>query len=65
MDDPDIKVQLERLEAARRDKALIARVPRVVAAGFGAIPLGERDGALEVAVAELSETGVVSLNAVG
>lgn len=52
MDDPEIKEQLARLEVARRDKALLATVPRVVAAGFGAIPLGERGGTLEVAVAE-------------
>jgi hypothetical protein len=48
----ELKRHLERLEAARRDPALVATVPRVVAAGFGAIPLGEASGALEVAVAE-------------
>lgn len=49
----EIKSQLERLEAARQDPALIASVPRVVAAAFGALPLRETGGGtLELAVAE-------------
>ena len=53
MEGSEIKAQLERLEGVRRDPALVAAVPRVVAAGFGVIPLGlAPGGALEVAVAE-------------
>ncbi len=56
----ELRGQIERLEAARRDPALIALVPRVVAAGFGAIPLGQAGGALEVAVAESASPAAVA-----
>jgi hypothetical protein len=51
--DAELKSQIERLEAARRDAALVASVPRVVAAAFGVLPLCEAEGgALEVAAVE-------------
>ncbi len=51
VDEAEIKQQVERLEAARKDLKLLASVPRVVAAQFGAIPLGADGDSLEVAVA--------------
>ncbi|RME72369.1 MAG: hypothetical protein D6776_08870 [Planctomycetota bacterium] len=43
--------QRRRLEEARRDRALIEVLPRVVAAGFGVIPIGRIPGGLELACA--------------
>jgi hypothetical protein len=50
-EEAELKSQIERLEAARREPALLALVPAVVAAGFGALPIGVANGVLEVAVA--------------
>jgi hypothetical protein len=50
LDDAEIKAQVERLEGARRDPALLATVPRVVAAQFGVVPIAAIDGGgIEVA----------------
>ncbi len=49
--DLEVKEQRARLERARRDRALIEAIPRVVAAGFGVIPIGRIEGGLEVACA--------------
>lgn len=49
MDEVEIKAQVERLERVKRKPHLLELVPRVAAAGFGVIPLGDGPGWLEVA----------------
>ena len=39
LDESEIKQQVDRLEAARRDPTLLKLMPRVIAAQFGAVPL--------------------------
>ena len=61
IDDAEIKSQVERLEGARRDPRLLARVGKVVAAQFGAIPIGApAPDALEVALATGTSQAVVA-----
>ena len=49
MQESEIKAQMERLEAVRKDAGLIATIPRVVAAEFGVVPLRLEGDVLEVA----------------
>jgi hypothetical protein len=49
--DLEVREQRERLERARGDRELLDAIPRVIAAGFGVVPLGRIDGGIEVACA--------------